>query len=132
MSESTTPEAPGLPAGAAPMGTDGWVVLRDYHELLGSDVKAVRGAVKAGATPGAATVQMQEKLIELLVRNWSRADLPLPATAAVSDRLTAPEYAALVKLVNAALALVLGTGIAPSMSQAAMNDPASPTGPSSE
>jgi hypothetical protein len=112
------------------MGPTGWVVLRDYHELLGYDAKKVRAAVTAGGAQ--AMVQMQEKTAELLVKNWSREDLLLPATPAVTDRLTAAEWGGLCRAVQPALNLILGVGIKPVMSQEAMADPASPSGPSSE
>lgn len=130
MTDPSTPDSSGRPAGAEPMGPDGWVVLRDYHELTGKDAKEVRGAVTgAGAQ---VMVQMQEKLAELLVKNWSREDLPRPATAGVTDRLTAAEWGGLCKAIQPALNEILGVKIAPVMSQASMADPASPSGPSSE
>jgi len=113
------------------MGPTGWVVLRDYHELTGYDVKEVRKAITKPGT-GTATVEMQEKTIELMVKNWSRSDLLLPATPGVTDRLTAAEFSSLLKAVEPAFKLMMGLGVAPVMSQAALADQASPTGPSSE
>jgi hypothetical protein len=133
---STTTVA--LPAGAVALPPDkahpagNWVVLRDYHDLSGKDVKQILSAVTTGMSGGTALMEMRQAAVEVLVENWSFENLPLPATNAVTDRLPGLVLGKLLMLVEPARQMACGLGVAPVLTEAALEDEASPTTGSSE
>ncbi len=129
---ATQNETPGLPAGAVPLPDGAWAVLRSHRELMGSDVIEVTSRAVSGKGVMAAATSMRTALIELMVRNWSFEQLPLPATEAVQRRLPGEALVALYRYVQPAYDLVNGKSVAPLFDEQTVDDPASPTPGSSE
>lgn len=139
VADPATTEVPtdsvALPAGGQPLPKGNWAVLADWHDVIGGKAyKEIMGVIRAGESYGTSTVKMREKIVELLVTNWS-LDAPLPATGAVTDEIKDGQLvAALMNLpeVTAVLDMINGRGIVPVLSRAARADQASPTTGSAE
>ena len=115
---------------------DSWVELRDPEELLAGDHTDIQDAIDAEGS-GKMVRQMRDAIITVLVANWQLPTaLPIPSQSPQSLRLMRiPDYVALKKLVEGAEDIIFPSSPEPedpAALEAAMADPASPTGAAAE
>lgn len=116
-----------------PLASPGsWVDLRDPHDLRYGDKQRVQDVITDTERPLAATNQMRNALIALLVTNWQLPEqLPLPSQdIGVLSRLTIRDGNALENLVKPAQELLFPGTPEPETAEEqakAVADPASPT-----
>lgn len=95
--------------GRLDLPSGGWVEFRDPLELRGRDYKRVIRGIGDG-TAGAATIDILDGLIAILVAKWDIPYLPnapLPADdIAITDELTIQDLSALQVAVRPAMSLI--------------------------